>query len=660
VEKENVTMTPTETGLSFNLTLHMISEYKTHYYEEVRTISADVPTRIFQMFEKAKNFTDSYENDVQTANTLALYARGIGNAYLACNGTLINQGHLTYDPVDTFIRGNRETLSELAENPGGAIDLGSVPVATWVDETRFLTEPSYVPTGADIGDGIPVDLIKKTLTNGFDVKNKMDEVCRTLDNQTQVDECLDNNDPDKLAETYQALISEQDRIATVIGEIDNWKTYANTGTDCDTFKKRTKETIQKIADIIKDIDGAKSAREEGDKNAKSDEENYDTSYKPSMDNLIEQLETLQAELFDLQGEQRNRLESIDNDWCSDVVHDCYPCGYDLDDGGCDDCKACSGCEPEKCEIREEDRGNAYYSCGNKNRGTREVDAECTQEVNCETDDEGKETCDTEECDKGTCEIDQCSCLCHPNDKLIKPIKEDIEDIQGVLKTYKDSLKALSEKVFQRAKDMKDSVDKVNSINQTEYLREGYDVNSRITYNYVRFNDDTATKSWCNPTYSIKGAGICGNKALSISTYTAQVLAGTYLAMTMGCGFCQKMAIDNFLAMYLSEEVNYTISEKIIDDKNRIMLHNIFAEEGDLYGYNTTSKLFHHVAAEFVIYENKNIHVKTGAILPIYFPLLTKRCETCVPQCKEWSRVTEALFSESCDTYKGVNSTTDGC
>ncbi|MFZ2455787.1 MAG: hypothetical protein WAX07_04870 [Candidatus Altiarchaeia archaeon] len=245
VEKENVTMTPTETGLSFNLTLHMSAEYKTHYYEEVRTISADVPTRIFQMFEKAKNFTDSYENDVQTANTLALYARGIGNAYLACNGTLINQGHLTYDPVDTFIRGNRETLQELAENPGDAIDLGAVPAATWVDETMFLTEPSYVPTGADIGNGIPIDLIKKTLTNRFDVKNKMDEVCRTLDNQTQVDECLDNNDPDKLAETYQALISEQERITAVIGEIDDWKTYANTGTDCDTFKKRTKETIQK-------------------------------------------------------------------------------------------------------------------------------------------------------------------------------------------------------------------------------------------------------------------------------------------------------------------------------------------------------------------------------------------------------------------------------
>jgi hypothetical protein len=132
-------------------------------------------------------------------------------------------------------------------------------------------------------------------------------------------------------------------------------------------------------------------------------------------------------------------------------------------------------------------------------------------------------------------------------------------------------------------------------------------------------------------------------------------------MTMGCEPCQKIAIDNFLAMYLSEEVNYTINEKIIDDKNRIMLHNIFAEKGDLYGYNTTSKLFHHVAAEFTIYENKNIHTKTWAIIPIYFPLMEKTCKSlCKDSCKAWGRVSDALFSETCNTYKGVNSTTGGC
>jgi archaellum component FlaC len=661
VEKENVTMTPTETGLSFNLTLHMSAEYKTHYYEEVRTISADAPTRIFQMFEKAKNFTDSYENDVQIANTLALYARGIGNAYLACNGTLINQGHLTYDPVDTFIRGNRETLQELAENPGDAIDLGAVPAATWVDETRFLTEPSYVPTGADIGDGIPVDLVKNTLINGFDVKDKMDNQCETLDNQTQVEECLDNNDPDELMQRYNDLSDEAAKVERVMDAINKWKKIANTDTDCDTFKDKTKGIIEKIAQLIQDIQGAGKTQGEGVAKAQTDEGNYNSMYKPDLDSLSEQLGTIQDNLFDLQGDQMAHIESIDNNWCSDVIHDCYPCEYELDDGGCDDCKSCTGCKAERCKIIEEDEGNAYYTCGNENQKPREVDAECTQKVNCEKDENGKETCDTEECNRGTCLISQCSCLCHPNNKLLTPVKDDINYIYDRLDQYVKNLDDISNKTYKRKSDMQDSVDMVDSINQTKFMQEGYDVNSQINYRYVRFNDDTSTKSWCYPSYAIKDAGICGNKVLSMSGYTAQVLTATYLTLTGTCPPCSKALIDTFLAMYLSEEVNYTISEKIIDDKNRIMLHNIFAEEQDLYGYNTTSKLFHHVAAEFVIYENKNISTKSWAIIPIYFPLMEDTCKTlCKDSCKAWGRVSDALFSESCNTYKGVNSTTGEC
>lgn len=208
--------------------------------------------------------------------------------------------------------------------------------------------------------------------------------------------------------------------------------------------------------------------------------------------------------------------------------------------------------------------------------------------------------------------------------------------------------------------MQASVDMVNNISHTSFLKEGYDVKSQINYKYVRFSDGTTNRSWCYPSYSIKDAGVCGNKDLSITAYTIQVGVGALLALTVGCEPCLEFTYNTFPAMYTSEEVNYSINEKIVDDRNRVMLHNIFAGDEDLYGYNQTSKLFTHVAAEFVIYENKSIYTSSWAIIPMYFPLVLERCQACVPQCQPWGRVTDALASDSCNTYKGVNSSTGGC
>ena len=70
-----------------------------------------------------------------------------------------------------------------------------------------------------------------------------------------------------------------------------------------------------------------------------------------------------------------------------------------------------------------------------------------------------------------------------------------------------------------------------------------------------------------------------------------------------------------------------ITEKIVDDRNRVMMHNIFAGDGDLYGLNVTPKLFTYVAPEFVIYSNHTVNVKSlsgeRVLVYLYLPRIAQ-------------------------------------
>ncbi|MFZ2455788.1 MAG: hypothetical protein WAX07_04875 [Candidatus Altiarchaeia archaeon] len=188
-----------------------------------------------------------------------------------------------------------------------------------------------------------------------------------------------------------------------------------------------------------------------------------------MEALAETIRYLSNNLTDLNTTQTGNLNTIDNALCRQEVEDCYYKGYkdhcnaDLYRNGCDDCDSCN----EECDSQE-CVGGEYHTCDNKpepEEDWRTFKATCTVKK-CTEDEDGNKTCVDKPCHTGVCEIETCTCACHPDQKtLINPIKTEIEYIRGVLKSYKDSLEALSEKVFQRAKDMKDSVDKVNAINK---------------------------------------------------------------------------------------------------------------------------------------------------------------------------------------------------
>jgi hypothetical protein len=120
-------------------------------------------------------------------------------------------------------------------------------------------------------------------------------------------------------------------------------------------------------------------------------------------------------------------------------------------------------------------------------------------------------------------------------------------------------------------------------------------------------------------------------------------------------------IENIFFAIYRVDVNYTISEKIVDDRDRIMLHNIYAGDSDLYGLNLTHQLFTHVAPEFVIYQNKAMNTSSEAYVPMIIPLVQKRCDGCSPKCWALARVVnDGMFHQECTIYKGVNSSIGGC
>jgi hypothetical protein len=102
-------------------------------------------------------------------------------------------------------------------------------------------------------------------------------------------------------------------------------------------------------------------------------------------------------------------------------------------------------------------------------------------------------------------------------------------------------------------------------------------------------------------------------------YTVQVSAAA-----LCCGLappCCKAAeyAGRYFPVIYHVTGEYNLSEKIIDDRDRMMLHNIYAGDDDLYGLNLTHQLFTHVAPEFVIYKNYHVSVSsmTGERVLIY-------------------------------------------
>jgi hypothetical protein len=200
------------------------------------------------------------------------------------------------------------------------------------------------------------------------------------------------------------------------------------------------------------------------------------------------------------------------------------------------------------------------------------------------------------------------------------------------------MRELAKKYEDQASNMNNLQSRVNGIKSLERKDDGYDVRSSIDYDYVQYTrcwplmtngflgwGNNPGECYNHPTWRQLNNGTCGDVCTSGSVYGAQIAAATAAAIVVTAateGGASEAAAElvktsaEWFPIVYNIRAEYNINEVIIDDKNRNMLHNVFAGDNELYGFNITPKLFTHVAPEFVIYQNHSI--KTGDIFVVVY------------------------------------------
>ncbi|MCX5637061.1 MAG: hypothetical protein NTX52_05120, partial [Planctomycetota bacterium] len=330
------------------------------------------------------------------------------------------------------------------------------------------------------------------------------------------------------------------------------------------------------------------------------------------------LGNLQVSVNSLNTTSSTRVAVIEGDSCPEPSDgDCKPCPdgpSDCDNPHCD--------HPIECDNECAD-GNGGKDCGCTQGPNiflpkkRDVEVDCEE---CETPCEDcPETCITytEEV-----KIPQCNCQCYPKPELIKDIKTQLDIIEEAISDKIKRLDDQAKELRERANASQGAKDKINEIESLQNnVVSGYDVVGKVDFSQVKYST-TEAKCYVEPNWQVRKNGTCANAAESTALYTGQIAASmTCCAFVQPCCKLVEYA-SRFFPIIYQVEGTYNISEKIVDDENRLMLHNLFAPENDLYGYNTTSKLFTHVAPEFIIYKDYPITASTltGGRVLIYIDM----------------------------------------
>jgi len=215
-------------------------------------------------------------------------------------------------------------------------------------------------------------------------------------------------------------------------------------------------------------------------------------------------------------------------------------------------------------------------------------------------------------------------MCHPSQNITNDVLEQFKEVDEAIGDKISRLREQEKELSDRADAVHASDEKLSQVDSLAINSEnGYDVVGSVSFNKVKYYSPSeftvfgqeiiipniispGTKCYYNPNWHVRKNGTCANAPESTGMYTAQVSAA---ALCCGMMFpCCKAAeyAGRYFPVIYHVTGEYTISEKIIDDRDRMMLHNIYAGDGDLYGFNLTHQLFTHVAPEFVIYKNYHI------------------------------------------------------
>jgi hypothetical protein len=690
INPEDIKVNESEDGMTFSVRMHVKTSYKDMRYENTPTINVELPTRIIDMYQRAKKFDNEYETNIQWATTIALYMRAYVNGYNPeYDGSFLREGHIAYDPIDTLLRADLKAFKNLSID--SITGIGSVPLTTWLTETDALGEPSFLPPGIELSLEQPgivkiVDMIK----DGYDIEKAAD--CGSLSDPEEQRDCYDFNDPVKLRQKSANLSSEKKDLEELKDSIDDWIISHNElkgGFHTEgfpylelpdflkpgslEFKTCDPVTIldEKFGWCYKLSDSCDHLDESVDLDWEISScawftpkyepvtcQNFRTSTFITLDRIREGLEKnrannriispaksystgtdLQGKIGDIEvlaGKIQNavdnltemtstggRVSVLDNEICEpSVIGDCAQGKVETECGSKDseDCHwDCTKCELPSYNKLTESEGPDYVCRLKEIEGnTRKEPVECKDK---ECDEECSETEEGEECTctcewgnpyKETAEIPQCHNQCYAKRELIYEVSTQINTIRSNLAASIAGLKIQIEQLNNRATTLQEAKNRLQEVdNMINKPSMDYDVYSSVEYRQVKYKDGTPTLDKCynNPTWEVRNNGTCGDKTQSTGLYGAQIsAAATCCSIFQGCCSTVDYSYKWFPAIYqITGE--YTINEKLTDDKNRIMLHNIFAGDDDLYGLNVTPKLFQHVAPEFIIYKEHKITVK---------------------------------------------------
>ena len=555
IDADDMTLNETDEGFTINYTQHMESKYKTYRYSNNENIKVDVASRIFQMYDKAKAFNDNYDK-TSYYTTALLYIRGYANAYAFQSGGLcgpyLKEGHISYDPINTFLSGDVNALKD-TKLPDDFTDVGAIPTAVWLTEWTYLGEPNYLPPGVDL-DLEHAEKTQKGIQGASTDSNYEVKIQKLKDLKT------------KIEETKTQIIQYK-------AEINNWMSEPNDyygEQTCCSFKGKTEGTLEDIEGWIgKGASDSQTILDKGVANGVDVSEaeskiKYWGNTKSALDDYVV------------------HLDAICSTTCSGVGDfDCTPP---------EDCHKSDDCDKLKCSEHD-----SYYKCRADRNGNYN-----TYKIDCK-DADG--TPYTDEMD-----VDEAECACHPNSGFVQNIRVTLEGVNKVLDNTTAELDNVESQIGNiLASDAKLQEFKDISNDLGSKSGSGFDVVSSIGYGDVKYKH-AIPDDWCNyysPSTSVKDQGVCADYSESFGLYGTQITAAAGAAYLTGGALSSAMtyAMEFFPAVY-DYEGNYSLNESIVDDKNRIMLHNIFSGEQDLYGLNVTPKLFTHVPSEFIIYRNR--------------------------------------------------------
>jgi hypothetical protein len=219
ISSGDITVNESENGMTFSVKIPVKTQYKDIRYKDTPTINVELPTRIIDMYKRAKKFDNEYESNVQWATTIALYMRAYANGYNPeYEGSYLREGHIAYDPIDTLLRADLKAFKNLSIN--SITGVGSVPMATWLTEWNTLGEPSFLPPSTDFDMNLPgSEKIINMIKDGYDIEKAANCSSLTGENRT---ECDDFNDPDKIGTKKAELETQKTDLENLAGQIRRW------------------------------------------------------------------------------------------------------------------------------------------------------------------------------------------------------------------------------------------------------------------------------------------------------------------------------------------------------------------------------------------------------------------------------------------------------